>query len=100
MYTRSSGSHLAAPRLRRAAAAARRLRHANGIRYRLIPRQTRREHARQEALRQFAAHGLQHTELRTGVLIFVSLAERYAEVIADARINQKVEPEAIDRPVF
>jgi putative membrane protein len=60
------------------------------IRYRLVPRRTRRERAHQEALRQFAAHGLQHTELRTGVLIFVSFAERYAEVIADAGIDQKV----------
>ncbi len=65
----------------------------SAIRYRLVPRQTRHERAHQEALRQFAAHGLQHTELRTGVLIFVSLAERYAEVIADAGINQKVTPE-------
>jgi putative membrane protein len=63
------------------------------IRYRLVPRRTRRERAHQEALRQFAAHGLQHTQLRTGVLIFVSFAERYAEVIADAGIDQKVAPE-------
>ena len=48
------------------------------------------ERAHQEALRQFAAHGLQHTKLRTGVLIFVSVAERYAEVLADAGIDQKV----------
>jgi len=60
------------------------------IRYRLVPRQTRRARCHQEALKQFVAHGLQHTELRTGVLIFVSLAERYAEVIADAGIDQKV----------
>ena len=65
----------------------------SAVRYRLVPRQTRRARAHQEALRQFAAHGLQHTELRTGVLIFVSLSERYAEVIADAGINQKVAPE-------
>jgi putative membrane protein len=62
------------------------------VRYHLVPRRTRRERAHQEALRQFAAHGLQHTELRTGVLIFVSFAERYAEVIADAGIDQKVAP--------
>lgn len=60
------------------------------IRYRIVPPRTKRERAHQEALRQFAAHGLQHTELRTGVLIFVSIAERYAEVLADAGIDQKV----------
>jgi putative membrane protein len=65
----------------------------DSIRYRLVPRSTRRERAHQEALRQFGAHGLQHTELRTGVLIFVSLAERYAEVIADAGIDSKVPTE-------
>ena len=66
------------------------------IRYRLVPRRVRRERAHQEALRQFLAHGLQHTEARTGVLIFVSLAERYAEVIADAGIDQKVAPDVWD----
>lgn len=63
------------------------------IRYRLVPRRTRRDRAHQEALRQFGAHGLQHTELRTGVLIFVSFAERYVEVIADAGIDAKVAPD-------
>jgi putative membrane protein len=60
------------------------------IRYRIVPGRTKRERAHQEALRQFAAHGLQHTQLRTGVLIFVSIAERYAEVLADVGIDQKV----------
>jgi putative membrane protein len=62
------------------------------VHYRIVPPRTKRERAHQEALRQFAAHGLQHTELRTGVLIFVSVAERYAEVVADAGIDQKVAP--------
>jgi putative membrane protein len=60
------------------------------IRYRIVPPQIKRERAHQEALRQFAAHGLQHTHLRTGVLIFVSIVERYAEVLADSGIDQKV----------
>ena len=60
------------------------------VRYMIVPRRTKRERAHQEALRQFAAHGLQRTELRTGVLIFVSIAERYAEVLADSGIDQKV----------
>ena len=41
-----------------------------------------RAHA--EAMRQFFAQGLHKTEDRTGVLIFASAAERYAEIIADA----------------
>ena len=43
----------------------------DAIRYRLVPRQTRRARCHQEALKQFLAHGLQHTERRTGVLIFL-----------------------------
>ena len=62
----------------------------NAVRYRLVPRQTRRARCHQEALKQFVAHGLEHTERRTGVLIFLSVAERYAEVMADAGIDQKV----------
>jgi len=69
------------------------------VRYRIVPRQTRTARAHQEALRQFAAHGLQHTELRTGVLIFVSAAERYAEVVADAGIARKVSASVWDDAV-
>lgn len=70
-----------------------------GVRYRLVPRRAKRERAHQEALRQFASHGLQHTELRTGVLIFVSVAERYAEILADAGIDQKVSSDVWDKAV-
>ncbi|MGE3149075.1 MAG: TPM domain-containing protein [Pseudorhodoplanes sp.] len=60
------------------------------IRYRVVPNRTKRDRAHAEALHQFLAHGLQNTELRTGVLIFVSIAERYAEIVADSGIHQKV----------
>ncbi len=43
-------------------------------------------------MRQFFAQGLDKFAQRTGVLIFVSSAERYAEIIADAVINEKVAP--------
>ena len=49
----------------------------------------RRAHA--EAIRQFLAHGLRLTERRTGVLIFASVAERYAEIVADTGINARVD---------
>lgn len=42
------------------------------------------------AEQQFLAHGLQMTEARTGVLIFVSLAERRAELVADAGIAARI----------
>lgn len=59
------------------------------IRFRIVPRATMKRRAHVEAMRQFLAHGLHLTEGRTGVLIFVSLAERHAEVIADAGIYAK-----------
>jgi putative membrane protein len=69
------------------------------IRFRLVPRRVKHDHAHALAMRQFFAHGLQHTERRTGVLIFAAVAERYAEIVADAGINAKVEPEVWDKAI-
>jgi putative membrane protein len=63
------------------------------LRFRIVPRRARHERAHVTAMRQFWAQGLHKTQARTGVLIFVSLAERYAEIVADAGINEKVAPE-------
>jgi putative membrane protein len=70
-----------------------------GMRYRIVPREVKRARAHQEALRQFTAHGLQHTEGRTGVLIFVSVAEHHAEILADAGIARKVPDKVWDDAV-
>jgi len=59
----------------------------------------KRERASHEAKRQFAAHGLHLTKARTGVLIFVSVAERYAEVVADSGINAKVPQKTWDSAI-
>ena len=67
------------------------------IRFHIVPRRTRHERAHISALRQFYAQGLHQTENRTGVLIFASLAERYAEIVADAGINAKVTPQVWDQ---
>ena len=60
------------------------------FRFRLVPRgmQQRRAHAR--AVEQFLVQNLDTTAGRTGVLIFVSVAERYAEIIADHGMHPKV----------
>jgi putative membrane protein len=58
--------------------------------FRVVPRRTKHEHAHAVAHAQFLAQGLHRTEHRTGVLIFASAAERYAEIIADAGINERV----------
>lgn len=60
------------------------------VRYRIVPQKAMRERAHIEAMRQFLAQGLHLTAQRTGVLIFVSVAEHYAEIIADEGIHAKV----------
>lgn len=69
------------------------------IRFRIVPRQRKHDRAHAEAMRQFFAHGLDRTAQRTGVLIFASAAERYAEIVADAGINDRVSKQVWDEAV-
>ncbi len=69
------------------------------LRMLLVPRSVAYRRASSNAVRQFLAHGVHATADRAGVLIFVSLAERYAEVVADANIDRKVPQEAWDEMV-
>ena len=69
------------------------------LRFRIVPRRTKRERAHAAAMRQFLAHGMQKTAGRTGVLIFAAEAERYVEIIADGGINTKVTQEVWDDAV-
>jgi putative membrane protein len=57
---------------------------------RLIPQRLKRWRAAYLARHQFLEHNLHHTKNATGVLIFVSEAEHYVEIIADSGINQHV----------
>jgi putative membrane protein len=61
------------------------------LRLLLVPRAVRRARAHRAALEQFVMRRVAHTQHRTGVLIFVSLAERYARIIADEGIAEKVQ---------
>ncbi|MFT3973263.1 MAG: TPM domain-containing protein [Amaricoccus sp.] len=56
----------------------------------LIPRQARRAMAFRVATEQFLTRSVSRTRDRTGVLIFVSLAEHYARIIADDGIAARV----------
>jgi len=60
------------------------------LRLALVPRAVRRARAHRAALEQFVVRRVAHTRDRTGVLIFVSLAERYARIIADDGLSQKI----------
>lgn len=57
---------------------------------RVIPRSVREWRASSLARRQFLEQGLHHTAGETGVLIFVSEAEHYVEILADRGIDQHV----------
>lgn len=63
------------------------------IMMRLVPKQVKHWRAANLARRQFLDNNLHHTKGETGVLIFVSEAERYVEIIADRGINQHVSHE-------
>jgi putative membrane protein len=69
------------------------------LRFHIVPRRAKHEQAHAQAMRQFFAQGLDKTERRTGVLIFASSAERYAEIVADVGINQKVAPQVWEQAI-
>lgn len=60
------------------------------LRHRLVPKPIRHARAHDLALRHFFAQGLHATSQRTGVLIFASAGDRYAEIVADITINARV----------
>ncbi len=60
---------------------------------RLIPRAVREWRASGLARRQFIEQNLHHTEGETGLLIFVSEAEHYVEILADRGISRHVSDE-------
>nr|WP_310524263.1 hypothetical protein [Polymorphobacter sp.] len=59
----------------------------------LTPSGLRRDRVHRAALTQFKARGLEATQGRTGVLIFVAEPEHIAEVIADTAVFAKVAPD-------
>lgn len=55
----------------------------------LVPRNIRRARAHRAAVEQFFTRGLSRTPARNGILIYVSLAEHYARIVADEGIAEK-----------
>jgi putative membrane protein len=60
------------------------------LKMRLVPRATKLRRAARTAREQFLTQGVHNTSDRSGVLIFVSVAEHYVEILADQAINAKV----------
>jgi putative membrane protein len=63
------------------------------IRFALTPAATKARRVRRRAILLFRLAAENRTRAKTGVLLYVSLAERRAELVADAAINAKVTPE-------
>jgi putative membrane protein len=61
------------------------------VRYTLTPKALMHKYAHRHAAAQFLGIQVHATEGRTGVLIFVSLVERYCEIVADLAISSKVD---------
>jgi putative membrane protein len=62
----------------------------SSLRMALVPRAVRRARAHRGAIEQFFVRGLTNTRHRSGVLIYASIAERYARIVADEGIASKV----------
>jgi putative membrane protein len=67
------------------------------VRRALTPRGLKRDRVRRRAAEQFLAKNLHLTRERTGVLIFVSLGEHMAELIADEGIATHVDTKVWDQ---
>lgn len=64
-----------------------------GVTMRLVPRRVRHWRAANLARRQFLEQNLHHTDGATGMLIFVSEAERYVEILVDRGISERLPDE-------
>lgn len=58
---------------------------------RFVPGFIKRRRAHDVALREFTARGLTRTRKRTGVLLYIALQERYAEIVADFGIDETID---------
>lgn len=60
------------------------------IKHRLIPSAVLRQRAARMAQQQFFEQRLHHTDKRLGVLLFVSVAEHYVEILVDTGVSDKI----------
>jgi len=67
--------------------------HFSGLELLLVPSSVKKKAASRHAYEQFYKLGLHTMKNRAAVLLFVSLKEHYAEIIADIGIGKNAEPE-------
>ncbi len=61
------------------------------LRFALVPRSIKHAQAHEAASREFLRRGLTRTREKTGVLIYLALAEHHAEILVDAGIADRVD---------
>jgi putative membrane protein len=61
-----------------------------GLHLWMVPRQVKHSRASRLAKAQFYQQGVQLTQHHSGVLLFVSLAEHYVEIVADKSIHERI----------
>jgi putative membrane protein len=64
------------------------------LRFALVPRSIKHAQAHEAASREFLRRGMTRTREKTGVLIYLALAEHHAEILADTGVADRVDPEA------
>jgi putative membrane protein len=69
------------------------------FRFAVVPTSVKHARAHKRAVEEFLAQNLHATKGRTGVLIYVSFAEHFAELIADNAIDKQVPQETWDQIV-
>ena len=69
------------------------------FRFAVVPKSVKHARAHKRAVEEFLAQNLHTTKGRTGVLIYVSFAEHFAELIADHAVDEQVSQETWDRIV-
>ena len=62
------------------------------LRFALVPRSIKHAQAHEAASREFLRRGMTRTREKTGVLIYLALAEHHAEILADTGIANRVDP--------
>lgn len=60
------------------------------LRLALVPKRIKCAHANDLAHREFAARVLAHRDRASGMVFFVSLGERYVEILADRSLHERV----------
>lgn len=63
------------------------------LRFALVPKATRRRRVRRRALELFRVGAEARTVGRTGILVYLSMGEHMAEIVADEAIHSRVAPE-------